>query len=126
MNELEFVSEKLQKQLQPRKTQFGELSADLTVKTDFHKTLFLTHVFKDGSLLAFWSHSPWGTCNDQEQGTILLSSDLEEIDSIATRMHGESQGGFKQWRANVKEMKGGAKKIADEITGELIWKKSEC
>lgn len=99
---------------------------DLVAQLDGN-SLFLTHVFKGGFILGFWSHSPWGTCNDQEQGWALLDSSFKEVTSCETKTMGLSAGNdFLKWRRKIKDEYGKATKLSYHWDNCLIWKISEC
>ena len=107
------------------------IKTDLTVSNKFG-LFFLTNVFRDGCLLGFWSHSPWGRCTDQEKGWVVLDRELNIVSECETKAFtNDPQGcletgvGFSQWRANQKKLHGSALKLCDDITGESFWKMSE-
>ena len=98
------------------------VSDDLTVNVD-GVAIFLTNVFKDGTLLGFWSHSPCGRVQDQEVGWMLISPTGECLDSVETRSYGVSPGqDYKRWRAAIRKEHGSSKRLCDEFTLENIWR----
>lgn len=127
MTDFEQLSPKLQKLCKPRTGKDGhELSQDLTIncKTEL---FFLTNVFKDGSFLGFWSHSPWGTCHDKEQGWCILSPELEILDTCETLTDGQPAGNdFREWRKNLTEEHGKSFKLKAEWETEQFWKITDC
>lgn len=125
MTSFEHLSNKLQKKCKPRRTEHGILSSDMTVRVN-NETYFLTNVFKDGSFLGFWSHSPWGRSRNQEQGWVVLSPNLEILDSCETRTSGMPAGNdFRKWRKQQTQEHGKSSKIMYDF-GEQMWKMSDC
>lgn len=58
-----------------------------------HSLIFLTARFKNGFFLGFWSHSPWGTCSNQEKGWAIINPEiLEVIDFCETKSMGNPSG----------------------------------
>ena len=115
-------------QLKPatRKMLPGWVKEDLTTDWGRH-LLFLTHVFKDGEVMGFWSHSPWGRETDQEQGWVIIDKDGTLIDQCATRTNGEPAGeGFRDWLKFTIKHYGKRTKLCPEWENKLIWKISEC
>lgn len=104
-------------------------NSDLCLSVDNTSGMvFLTHIFKDGCLLGFWSHSPWGTCTNQETGWAVLDPNATRVlDKCEIKSFGMSAGNdFKEWRRRMKELHGSATKLADEHTMETFWKISEA
>lgn len=98
---------------------------ELTFSETKGELIFLTKVFKDGTLMGFWSHSPWGTCHDKEQGWALVNPETMTIlDSFATLEDGVRQGGFKDWFADLKVDHGKANFLVNEW-GDRVWKITE-
>lgn len=88
--------------------------------------IFLTARFKTGHFLGFWSHSPWGTCQDQEKGWVVINPETLEItDMHETRSMGMSMGGFSKWRKGITEKFGKSTKLLDGF-GNQMWKSSDC
>lgn len=121
MAEIDFLSEKTRARL----PEF--VSSDLThSEGKGGDIIFLTHVFKDGFLLGFWSHSPWGRVNNMEKGWAVINLDGKIEDMCATVTNGEpAQEDFREWRKDQKELHGAATKLCEEFTGEMIWKLTE-
>ena len=93
--------------------------------TYYGNVLFLTHIFENGFLFGFWSHSPWGTTRDQEQGWAVLDREGNIIDGCETRTMGPSAGNdFNLWRKCMIEQYGKRTRLCDE-NGEMIWKITE-
>lgn len=115
MKDIDQLSDKVRKLL-PEKLQ------DLDVVADgVH--IFLTNVFKDGCVLGFWSHSPWGCVHDQEQGWAVLDKNLNIIAECETRTSGQSAGNdFRKWRTEQKEIHGSSFKLSREFENEAIWR----
>lgn len=115
MADFDFLSDKLKKLCKPRKTKHGELGKDLSASVD-KELFFLTNIFTDGSFLGFWSHSPWGLCRDQEQGWVVLSPELEVLDTCETRTSGRSAGNnFAKWRKRQTMEHGKSHKLMEEF-----------
>ena len=132
MTSLQELSEKIQKLCgEPRKTEHGEFMGDLTISIGggSRSLFFLTSVFKDGSFLGFWSHSPCSHVRDQEQGWAVFSSELELLSECETRTSGLPAGNdFMKWRKKQTEEHGRSFKLApewDAITGQF-WKITDC
>ena len=99
------------------------VSNDLTIVVD-GSLIFLTHVFKSGHIMGFYSHSPWGSCHDKEQGNLVIDPKGNCVEIIETKIDGMKGGeDFKEWRAMVKECYGKAIKLTPEGENELFWKK---
>lgn len=128
MSDLSRISGDLQKLCKPRKTKFAYLDDSLAIYVyNMKTTIFLTNVFKDGCFLGFWSHSPWGRVQDQEQGWMVISPELKILDEFETRSMGESTGGgFHYWRKEQTASHGKTRKLADSCTDEQIWKITNC
>lgn len=102
------------------------ISNDLTVVVD-NELIFLTGIFKNGFVIGFWSHSPWGTTRDKEQGWVIISDKMEVVSSCTTKTDGGTAGeNFKDWRSEQKKEFGSATKLCEEFSNELIWKIGEC
>ena len=86
---------------------------------------FLTNVFKDGSFLGFWSHSPWGRVHDMEQGWAIFSPDLELLDSFTTKTLGTRKSGFREWRKEKTILHGKSFRLMPEWGGDQFWKITE-
>jgi hypothetical protein len=129
MTHFDQLEEKTQKLCEARKNTNGNLSEDLTITCE-GELFFLTNVFKDGSFLGFWTHSPWGTCHDQEQGWAVFSKEIKMISSFETKTGGQSTsdgfGGFREWRKIETEIHGKSKKLKPEWDNENFWKISGC
>jgi len=126
MDNYEQLPENLLESCKPRKTEHGKLDRDLTVSCGRagSETYFLTNVFKDGSLLGFWSHSPWGYCKDQEKGWVVFNKELEMISYCETVSQGRSAGeDWRTWRKEQTKLHGKSKRITDGT--ENIWKIAE-
>jgi len=95
---------------------------DMTfVSDELSGIIFIQSRFNNGHFLGFWSHSPWGTCNDQETGWVVFNPHtFEIIDQCETKHNGE----YREWRRDIKNKFGGAKTIKD-MSGETLWKMSE-
>lgn len=102
---------------------------DLTITSDTGDLIFLTHVFENGNVMGFWTHSPCGNTRDQEQGNMVLSPSGKTIDYVPTREYGQTPVGhepFKEWRQRMKEDNGKAIKLSHGADGVLIWRKQDC
>ncbi len=120
MTDFDQLSEKLQKRLPE------SIDKDLSISTD-HGIIFLTNVFKDGHLLGFWSHSPWGNQHDQEVGWAVLNPDLKVVDTCETKTMGSPAGNdFRRWRWEQKLQHGPASKLTREFENECIWRLQDC
>ena len=94
--------------------------------TSDNVVVFLQKELADGSLLGWFSHSPWGLQMDQEQGWVLLSPDFEVIDSVATVAMGRHTGEGREWFRRVKEQHGATKtRFTKKHNNELRWKKGD-
>ena len=109
-----------------------DIDKDLAVTTAGGETIFLTGVFKNGNMLGFWSHSPWGRVRDQQQGWMVIDKELNEIDEIKTRDFEacrEALGQFEtfaQWRSRIKSENGRAFKLCPEWNNECFWRMEDC
>ena len=122
MTNFEQLKETTQKLIKFDGNTSGKLGKDLTASVD-GELFFLTNVFADSSLLGFWSHSPWGTTRDQEQGWVVLSKDLEVISSCETRTSGQNAGNdFRAWRRDQKLIHGRSFKLCPDWDNESFWK----
>lgn len=120
------LSKKLRKLCKPRNTKHGKLDPDLCVETG-NEIIYLTNVFKDGFLLGFWSHSPWGHLHDQETGWILFDQDLVAIEICETRTMGLPAGNdWRSWRKEITRIHGKSYRLAPEWGGEQFWKITDC
>ena len=91
------------------------------------KTYHLTGVFDNGYFLGFWSHSPWGTCHDREQGWVVVSKDLKIVRKITTKSdYPFKKRSYKEWRKKVKAQFGTAHQLKHEYSDDLIWNIAEC
>lgn len=98
---------------------------DLTCDHAKGETIFLTKVYKGGQLLGFYSHSPWGTTRDQEQGWQLIDSNtLEILEEIQTRSMGRHTGGFIDWYVEIGKIYGKSQHLVNEA-GDRVWKITE-
>lgn len=87
--------------------------------------LFLTKVFQDGMLLGFWSHSPWGTTRNKEEGWAIINPNtMEMVDHVCTLDSGTRTGEFKEWSLNLKLEHGKANFLVNEH-GDREWKITE-
>lgn len=117
------------KQLQNQETVFtteGEVLnlEDVTFSSyEFeHNLIFLQARFKNGFFLGFWSHSPWGTCHDQEQGWAVINPQtLEVVDHCETKHYGVSTGEFREWRKEMTSQYGKSNLLRN-FSGEVEWK----
>lgn len=100
------------------------LNDDLTVNSDLG-VLFMTHIFSDGNMLGFWSHSPWGTCHDQEVGWAVVNENLEVIDSCATLDNGYRMGDIKGWLQSKIQLHGKRTKLKPKYELEGFWRLSD-
>ncbi len=115
-------------QLQEQKTVFTGDGAilnleDATFTSEFeHDLIFLQARFKNGFFLGFWSHSPWGTCHDQEQGYAVVNPEtLEVVEYCETKCYGVSSGKFREWRREM-TLKYGKSTLLRNFSGDLEWK----
>lgn len=115
-----------------RKTRSGSIVDDKVLDmneltfSDAGLLIYLTGFFRNGNLIGFWSHSPWGTCHDQEQGWCIINSNtLEVVDMCESKTSGASTGLIRQWRKKVKEENGPAKKLLNDWD-EQEWKITDC
>lgn len=126
MTDFDQLSDKLQKRCGERETKFGKLTSSLTISTD-GELFFLTNIFKDGSFLGFWTHSPCSTCHDQEQGWAVFSPKLEMLSSCETKTSGRPAGNdFMKWRKEQTEKHGKSKKLMPEWGGDQFWRITDC
>jgi hypothetical protein len=98
---------------------------DFTASAKDTPLYFLTHEFKDGCFLGFWSTSPWGRVHDQDRGWVVISAKGEVLDSIQTFDWGSVYhfgDSYAAWRKRQKEEHGPARRLLDEMTGEQKWK----
>jgi hypothetical protein len=87
-----------------------------------HNLIFLQARFKNGFFLGFWSHSPWGTSHDQEQGWAVINPHtLEVVDYCETKCGGKSSGEFREWRKKMTSQYGKSNLIRN-FSGEVEWK----
>ena len=90
-----------------------------TEKNCNNSLIFLTHRFKTGHFLGFWSHSPCSTTQDQEKGWAVIDPDTLKI--CETRSYGNWSGEFKEWRKQMSNNFGKATILKDDC-GEVKWK----
>ena len=75
---------------------------------------YISHQFKDGCKLGFWTHSPCGRCNDMEQGWIVIDkAGTAMIDSVSSKSMGGSTGEVRRWNKKQKEIHGMKTRISD-------------
>ena len=109
-----------------------DIDKDLAVTTTGGESIFLTGVFKNGNMIGFWSHSPWGRVRDQQQGWMVIDKDLNHIDSITTFSDGVSGQGlgenetFNEWRSRIKQENGKSIKLCPEWDNECFWRMQDC
>lgn len=87
---------------------------------------FFRHWLRDGTVLAFYSDSPWGRVHDMEKGWAVI--DLKKraiVDEIQSRVMGESTGETRMWMKQVKRRHGRIKEPVRNEWGEIAWKMSE-
>lgn len=92
-----------------------------------HNLFFITHRFKSGHFLGFWSHSPCSTTQNQERGWVVISPDnLKVVDKCTTAGLGKV-GRIKPWRKNLRHKFGKATILHDGIdTNKPVWRMNEC
>jgi hypothetical protein len=104
-----------------RKMLSEHVPSDLAVSTDSH-IVYLTNVFKNGYVMGWYSHSPWGCVHDREQGWCLFNEEMQIIDEVASLSDGMTAGeDVAGWKTDVKQMYGRSKRLLDEGTLENIW-----
>lgn len=87
-----------------------------------HSLIFLQARFDNGFFIGFWSHSPWGTTHDQEQGWAIINPEtLGIIDYCETKYLGNSIVGFREWRKKMTS-KYGKSTFIRNCSGEVEWK----
>lgn len=85
---------------------------------------FLTLKFKDGCLLGFYSHSPWGTTRDQERGWVVIDPKKKEvIDECETYSHGQAGNDFWKWRKKQTKVHGKGTLLLNDMDEQ--WKMNE-
>lgn len=117
------------KQLQEQKTVFTGDGGILNLEDatfgayEFeHDLIFLQARFKNGFFLGFWSHSPWGTCHDKEQGWAVINPQtLEVVDYCETKCSGASGGEFREWRKKM-TLQYGKSNLLRNFSGDVEWK----
>lgn len=62
--------------------------------------------FKNGFILAFWSHSPRGCCYNQDRGYIIYDPIKKDIEDSIQVFDGYSTGDYKDWIKDAKELYG--------------------
>ena len=87
---------------------------------------FFRSQFADGIILAFYSHSPWGRCEDMEKGWVLIDPTKKIIlDKCATRSFGFATGEYREWIKGVREEHGKTAKTFRDESGDYLWKMEE-
>lgn len=103
-----------------------KVGEDLTITVD-GELIFLTHVFENGSVLGFWSHSPWGRVSDGEQGWMIISKELEQLGAITSKTNHERSGeDIRKWKSSLRLHHGKSFKLKPEWNNESFWKITEC
>ena len=86
---------------------------------------FLTHEFKDGCFLGYWSGCPRGCVHDQDRGWVVISKKGELLESLQTYESGPvprfGDESFADWRKRQKLEHGLAKGLKD-TQGNQMWK----
>ena len=92
--------------------------------SDEDNLYFLTLKFKDGCLLGFYSHSPWGSTRDQERGWVVIDPKKKEvIDECETYYCGPTGNDFAKWRKKQTEIHGRGTLLLDDM--DERWKMNE-
>jgi len=78
---------------------------DKTAYSKNHVLYFFKGKYKDGYILAFYSHSPWGRCYDQKRGWVLIKVEnrkvgiiVDEVASYSWGSTGEAREVLAKWR----------------------------
>lgn len=92
-------------------------------------TVFFKSMFADGTILAWYSHSPWGRYTDGYQGWVVIDPRKKIIiDEVETKSMWMSSGEYRDWRKEMTKKHGKTKKMFTrqrwDGTTELIWKKN--
>ena len=95
---------------------------DMTASEDSN-LYFITHMFKNGKFLAFYSHSPWGRIKDQERGWVVIDK-AGIIDSVSTYCFGPTDNDYRGWLRKQIDLFG-SRTIAKNEFDEPFWKMSE-
>ena len=87
---------------------------------------FLTHRFKDGCFMGFWSGSPWGRVRNQSRGWVVFDPKEGVVESCTTFEWGPMVGG-EGWREWVRRMikEHGKRTILTNWAGDRPWKMTE-
>lgn len=89
--------------------------------------IFLIKQFTDGTLLGFWTCSPWGRVQDQDRGWATVNIKTGLIRSrMQTYNFGPTRGDYKKWLKKRKELHGNTKRtFRDYPGGPYIWRMGE-
>ena len=84
--------------------------------TENRCTYFMKRRFKDGTIMAFYSRSPWSRSEDQERGWVVIDPvNKVVLSQCETFYHGFSYGEYNDWIKEQKQLHSGyAGVIRDE------------